>query len=113
MGHVRYAGRVTEEERFGARVGRVDVPGKDGGFTTVYFGGQSVYRLIPVTEEVARVAARRNQPEPVHAWDLPHDFAEKARSLTAAVGAGGYSTRDDDDDDDTVDDDHLDGVLGF
>jgi hypothetical protein len=26
MGHVRMAGRVTEEERFGAKMGRIDVP---------------------------------------------------------------------------------------
>lgn len=26
MGHVRMAGRVTEEERFGSKVGRIDVP---------------------------------------------------------------------------------------
>lgn len=26
MGHVRMAGRITEEERFGAKMGRIDVP---------------------------------------------------------------------------------------
>lgn len=103
MGHVRMAGRVTEEERFGAKVGRVDVPRApvpcidckgtgaalspggtsvrcsfcqgqgffDGGFTTVYFGGGSIYRLTPTTEEVARGVAACSQPEPVHRWELP------------------------------------------
>jgi hypothetical protein len=81
MGHVRYAGRVTEEERFGAKIGRVDVPTADGGWTTVFFGGASVYRLIPTTEEVARVAAIRTQPEPVHAWELPRQAIDPPTSL--------------------------------
>ena len=76
MGHVRMAGRVTEEERFGAKMGRIDVPTPDAGagvsgFTTVYFGGSSVYRLTPCTEEIARSVARGSQPQPVHRWELP------------------------------------------
>lgn len=70
MGHVRMAGRVTEEEHFGAKLGRIDIP-KDDGFFTQYFGGQSVYRMTPVTEEAARAVAARNVPEPVHTWELP------------------------------------------
>jgi hypothetical protein len=71
MGHVRMAGRITEEERFGVKLGRVDVPGDGDSFTTVYFSGASVYRLTPTTEEIARHVARRAQPEPVHRWELP------------------------------------------
>jgi hypothetical protein len=71
MGHVRTAGRVTEEERFGVKMGRCDVPGKDGGFTTVYFNGSSVYRLTPCSEAAARAVACRAQPEPVHQWEMP------------------------------------------
>jgi hypothetical protein len=114
MGHVRMAGRVTEEERFGVKMGRIDVPDADrtcpdcgghghgpdtadgpnvdeqgpcpvcGGkgrvaaFTTVYFGGGSVYRMTPTTEEVARVVARGSQPEPVHRWELPKPERAKA-----------------------------------
>lgn len=97
MGHVRLAGRVTEEEHFGQKLGRIEVPrppdpacvacrGKgvvDGiaaphpclmcsdRFVTQFFGGSSVYRLTPVSEEVARSVAARSQPEPVHQWELP------------------------------------------
>jgi len=71
MGHVRVAGRVTEEERFGAKLGRVDIPMEGGGYATQYFGGGSVYRLTPTTEEIARAVALRNQPVPVHRWELP------------------------------------------
>lgn len=70
MGHVRMAGRVTEEERFGSKVGRVDIP-KDDGFTTVYFTAASIYRLTATTEELARAAAKGNQPKPVYQYELP------------------------------------------
>ena len=70
MGHVRLAGRVSEEEKFGAKMGRIDVPDGDG-FTTRYFGGQSVYSMTPVTEEVARHVAKNVEAAPVHTWDFP------------------------------------------
>jgi hypothetical protein len=71
MGHVRMAGRVTEEELFGSKIGRVDCPMPDGGYATVYFGGGSVYRLSPCSEAVARAVAQVSRPEPVHRWELP------------------------------------------
>ena|SRR5579871_3085718 len=97
MGHVRLAGRITEEERFGCKLGRIDIPrgpkadclackgtGLVGdkaqshrcqmpdcnGFTTQYFSGSSIYRLTPTTEEIARRVAVTGQPEPVHPWTL-------------------------------------------
>lgn len=70
MGHVRLAGKVTEEEHFGAKLGRIDIPNGEG-FTTQWFSGGSIYRLTPTTEEIARGVALRNQPEPVHRWELP------------------------------------------
>jgi len=70
MGHVKLAGRVTEEEHFGAKLGRIDIPNGDS-FTTQYFSGGSIYRLTPTTEEIARGVAARNQPQPVHRWELP------------------------------------------
>ncbi len=71
MGHIRLAGYVTEEERFGSKVGRIDIPGPDGASVTQYFGGGSIYRLTPTTEQVARSVALHNEPEPVHRWELP------------------------------------------
>lgn len=70
MGHVRLAGRVTEEEHFGAKLGRIDIPNGDG-FATQWFSGGSIYRLTPTTEEIARNVAANNQPQPVHRWELP------------------------------------------
>ncbi len=69
MGHVRMAGRVTEVEMFGAKLGRVDIPNSEG-FSTQIFNGSSLYRLTPTTEEIARAVAKSNQPEPVYRWEL-------------------------------------------
>lgn len=72
MGHVRTGGLVSEVAMFGVAMGRIDIPNAEGdGFTTQFFGGQSVYRLTPTTEETARLVARGSQPEPVHRWELP------------------------------------------
>ncbi len=71
MGHIRLAGYVTEEERFGSTVGRIDIPGPDGKSVTQYFGGGSIYRLTPTTEEIARAVAERGSPAPVSRWELP------------------------------------------
>lgn len=73
MGHTRLAGFVTEEEKFGTKLGRIDIPRSDDGSeaTTVYFGGSSIYRITPTTEPVARSIARTNQPRVVQPWELP------------------------------------------
>lgn len=76
MGHVRLAGRVTEESHFGAALGRIDIPTASGdSYTTQYFGGSSIYRLTPTTEEIARAIAAQNQPQPVRSWELPKPAA--------------------------------------
>lgn len=63
MGHVMIAGLVTEEERFGVKMGRCDIPGPDGTvFATQYFSGASVYRVTPTTEENATKIALARQP---------------------------------------------------
>ncbi len=91
MGHVKLAGRLSEEEKFGAKMGRVDVPQADGTYRTVYFGGSSVYRLQVVSEEVARHVGRE-APQPVSPWDFPRP------ALTAAEGTSGLPYREDEDD---------------
>lgn len=69
MGHVRLAGRLTEEERFGCKMGRIDIPTKNG-LVTQYFGGSSVYRITPCSEQIANKVAESSQHEPVHPWEL-------------------------------------------
>lgn len=70
MGHVKLAGKVTEETHFGTVLGRIEIPLEDGSFITQMFGGSSVYRLTPCTEQIARVVARANKPQPVSVYDL-------------------------------------------
>ena len=88
LGHVRIAGRVSEEERFGTKLGRIDVPQLDGGFVTQYFSGSSLYRMTPCTEEVARAVAGRCDREPAYAWDVRR-----------ALGLQATASEDDADDD--------------
>lgn len=47
FGHRRHAGKTREEERFGAKMLRIDIP-RDGdpdksGWQTIYYGGSSVF----------------------------------------------------------------------
>lgn len=71
LGHVRLAGLISEEERFGTKMGRIDVPTAAGGFITQYFSGGSIYRLTPCDEATARRVAGSSSPAPVHPWQLP------------------------------------------
>lgn len=92
MGHVKVSGYVTEEELFGSKLGRIDVPADDERETvTQYFGGQSVYRLTPVSEDVARAFARRSRPQPVQVYEL---------ALPEPRPSAGYPDHDDPDIDD-------------
>lgn len=97
FGHVKLAGRLSEEEKFGAKMGRLDIPrvmpdctsckgtGRVSnpdewcrycnGFATQFFGGGSVYRITVVTEDVARHVAAGNRPQPVSPWDFPKQLA--------------------------------------
>lgn len=91
MGHVRMGGRVSEEERFGTKMGRIDIP-RGEGFYTQYFGGQSVYRITIVEEAAARGVAAAMSLEPVHTWEMPK---------TLAIGSSHRDTDHDHDDDET------------
>lgn len=75
MGHRRLAGRLTEVTLAGAGFLRIDIPGADpekwAATQFISPSSGSIYAITPVSEEVARVAARREQPQPVHAWELP------------------------------------------
>lgn len=65
MGHLRRAGRISEVDRFGAKLLRVDIPaGED--FVTEFYGGSAIYRLRPCAEDITRaVAEQLGDPRPV------------------------------------------------
>lgn len=98
MGHRRLAGRISEEEKFGGKLGRVDVP-KGDTFVSVYFGSASVYCLTIVDEAAARADFSNRQPEPVRPYALP--------AVERADGEHGTYTGPvpNDDDDSDLDDD--------
>jgi hypothetical protein len=75
MGHVRLAGRLTEESYFGVALGRIDIPNDDlklgdEPFVPQYFSGWSVYRITPVSEEAARRVAAMAKPAPIYRLEL-------------------------------------------
>jgi hypothetical protein len=77
MGHRRLAGYVTEVELAGKGMLRLDVPGPDDEpAASQLYSPAALYCLTPTTEDVARSLAARNQPEPVHRWELPAPAAE-------------------------------------
>ncbi len=82
MGHVKLAGKVTEQEVFGAKLGRVEIPQRDGTWVTQLFGGASVYRISPVSEEVARAVALTTTYMPLSPWELPRPKIEGPKDIT-------------------------------
>lgn len=76
MGHVRHVGRVTEVERFGTKMGRVDIPkdGKfDNGFVTVFFSGAAIYRVTPCDLETVERANKVYSPGRLDYRNLEED----------------------------------------
>ncbi|MGH3942638.1 MAG: hypothetical protein ACRDTG_29245 [Pseudonocardiaceae bacterium] len=81
FGHLRTAGRVTEIERFGGKMMRLDIPGDDGEIAaTQLIGHASLYRVTITTEEVARRVAKIGRPEPVKQWELPAPSSDTMRA---------------------------------
>ena len=71
MGHRRLGGHVRVQELAGAPFFRIDVPTLDGkAFATQFYAPGSVYCMTPTTEETARAIAKREQPAPVHLYEL-------------------------------------------
>ena len=71
MGHVRIAGKVTEQTIAGAAMLRVDVPktSKKEAFTKFY-GAGSIYSITPTDEETANRAAEYFDETPVQPYIL-------------------------------------------
>jgi len=71
MGHRRVIGRVSEQEIAGAGFLRIDLPTDPP--QTQYYAPGSVYAITPVSEEAARLAARR-AADPISVWELPEQI---------------------------------------
>lgn len=70
MGHRKLAGLVSEENRFGTVMCRIDIPGPDGKTVTQFYGGSSIYACTPTTEELCRAFSKNSAPAPVSRWEL-------------------------------------------
>lgn len=71
MGHRRLGGHVRVQELSVAPFFRIDVPTADGkDFATQFYSPAAVYCMTPTTEETAKAIAKREQPTPVHLYEL-------------------------------------------
>lgn len=79
MGHMRIAGRVTEQPVGGVSLIRVDVPDTDGNtaYTRMY-GAAAIYCISPMNKELVVKLAQQIRAVPVTEYDLP-------RQLTATT----------------------------
>ncbi|MEN5084305.1 hypothetical protein ABE438_17630 [Bosea sp. TWI1241] len=102
FGHRRHVGRVREEDRFGARMLRVDVPRVEGeavtGWASHFYGGGSIFSVTP-TDEASALRANRPyaRPSPVA---LPAPYREDEDEDE-------FPEHDDHQDEDETDDEHA------
>jgi hypothetical protein len=69
MGHRRLIGFLSEQEIAGRALLRIDVLTEPP--VTQFYGADAVYCITPVTEEMARRAAKLNRVMPIQRWELP------------------------------------------
>lgn len=89
MGHVTYAGRVSQYTAFGAALVRVEVPEivlSDGSMVPAFeklLGVGSIYAITPCTEAAAREAARQFRKRPLTMVALPIGLGGRSSSWRA------------------------------
>ena len=103
FGHVKMAGRVSEQLVAGATMLRLDVPGtEDSPAFTRFYGAGAVYSITPTDEAVARRAVDVLRAKPITVYGV----VAPERQLEAGARAGyeddwrATSPRYDDEDDD-------------
>lgn len=71
FGHRKHAGRIREEERFGAKMLRIDIPKTNNegtlakSWTSHFYGGASIFSMTLTDERTALLANKPNS------WDRP------------------------------------------
>lgn len=109
FGHNQRVGKLSVTNTGVEILYRLDIPSRDGGTTTEFYGKGAVYSIMPVSEEAARLIAQKLGPlAPITMWDLPEQWRnaiQAYKALPAPVEQGGeYDTSDRDDDEDDLDD---------
>ena len=99
MGHRKHAGRVREEERFGVKMLRIDVPLKGdpaaNGWETQYYGAASILS-ITMTDEASAMEANRPW-EPPSRYRLPKPETEPVILDGERIdGESDYADKEDD-----------------
>lgn len=103
MGHRRLGGYLQEVTIAGGAFIRIDVPGDTDDsdpVATQLYSPSAVYCISPTTEELARAVASRNQPAPVHRWELPAPKTEPVDADIVADHEDGLDDFDEDEDED-------------
>jgi len=63
FGHRRHVGRAREEEKFGSKLCRIDVPKLGAGgeitWSSHFYGGSSIFSYTPTTEQTVMKYAER------------------------------------------------------
>jgi hypothetical protein len=78
---------------------------------TLFYGASSIFSIAPTTEEIARSVAARNQPVPVHRYELPQLEAVQQRTYPGELPPEAFQKHDeefeyDDNDDDDIEQAH-------
>lgn len=81
FGHRRHVGRIREEERFGAKMMRIDIPVKGdpaaNGWETHFYGGASIFSFTLTDEATALRANKPYEPPARYALTGPSDGDEQ------------------------------------
>ena len=97
FGHRRHAGRTREEERFGAKLLRVDIPVKGdaaaNGWETIYYGGASIFSFSLSDEDTCKRINKPYEPPARRSLPAPEDNFE---TIEAAVDEDEYGNTADD-----------------
>ncbi len=94
LGHNRIAGFVTEEQRFGQVLLRIDIPteidfeSKKMEFTTQFYGTHALYCATPIREADAIQLAESLRPKPFDKFDLHREANRSLTQLTECENCG-------------------------
>jgi len=99
FGHLKIAGKCTEQNIAGTNMLRVDVPETTAqpAFTR-FFGSAAIYSINPVDEETCKFMAEKIQVKPIESWNIS-EIVKKNHALllegsTKRVPSGEHEEND-------------------
>lgn len=83
FGHNQRVGRLSVTNTGVEILYRLDVPQGDG-MRTEFYGKGAIYSIMPVSEEVAHIIAKKLEPAaPISEWDLPEQWRSAIQAYKA------------------------------